>query len=445
MAGRTERRPSLSTTVEQTPDASAAELRETIDRLRLARERLARRPVDSILAALETVVERWLTPRSPWRERAESLLPPATGFSPEMVRHALPFMIEPLRAPALAGLLDAELGDRRLLDGAGERLRARSPDVIVHVLSGNLPGLAAVPMAASLALKSAALVKAASGDRVFAALWARSIAESDSDLGACLAPVYWRGGERDCEAEAFGRAALVVASGSDAAVADVRARCAARFIGHGHKLSFAVVAKEVSRHDDDAAQAAASLAYDVALWDQKGCLSPQMCYVEGDFETATAFAQRLVAPFRELARRLPPGSATMDEQLAVRRFRQEAEWTGIASAAAAALAPEGSLDWTVVVESDARLRPTPLHRSLRVVPFSGDVDLAQALEPSRRCLEAAGVAAPGTRARELSALLSNAGVTRICPLGVMQRPPLSWRQGGRPRVGDWVEWSVDEI
>jgi hypothetical protein len=441
MAGHAERRAGLSAAIEPAPDVTAAELRSTIDRLSKARRRLAGRPVESILAALANVAECWLAHDSVWRQRAEVLLPSATGFSPEMVRHALPFLIEPLRAPALAELLDAELGDRRRLDAR----RTRSPDVILHVLSGNLPALAAFPMAASLAVKSAALVKAASGDRIFPVLWAKSISEVDADLGACLAPVYWRGGERDCEREAFGRVDLVVAFGSDAAIDDLRARSRGRFIGHGHKMSFAVVSRDVLRDAGAAIRAASQVAYDVSIWDQKGCLSPQMCYVEGDFESAVAFAEMLVSPLRELAQRLPPGDATMEEQLAVRRFRQDAVWNGIASAKSVVLGSEGSLDWTVVVDRDATLRPTPLHRSLRVVPFAGDDSLVSALAPSRRFLEAAGIAATEERAGELGALLTRSGVSRVCGVGEMQRPPLSWRQGGRPRVGDWLKWSDDDV
>jgi hypothetical protein len=44
----------------------------------------------------------------------------------------------------------------------------------------------------------------------------------------------------------------------------------------------------------------------------------------------------------------------------------------------------------------------------------------------------------------MSAVLAGCGVHRICPIGEMQRPPLSWRQSGRPRIGDWVEWAVVE-
>jgi hypothetical protein len=216
------------------------------------------------------------------------------------------------------------------------------------------------------------------------------------------------------------------------------------FVGHGHKISFAVVSSAVASDPGAAGRAASALALDVALWDQKGCLSPQMCYVEGDWRAALAFAERLASPLQELALRLPAGPTTIDEQLALRRFREQAEWEGIATGRAAVLAPQDSLAWTVVVDADAALRPTPLCRSLRVVPFAADADLRRALHPSRRFLEAAGVAAPPGRARTLGDLLARAGVQRVCPLGAMQRPPLAWRQGGRPRVGDWVSWSVDE-
>ena len=94
----------------------------------------------------------------------------------------------------------------------------------------------------------------------------------------------WRGGDADVEAIVFGEADLVVASGSDAAIAAIQARVARRFIGHGHKISFAVIGRE--RLDDDAAarQLARRLAYDVSLWDQQGCLSPQLCYIESGWQ-----------------------------------------------------------------------------------------------------------------------------------------------------------------
>ena len=66
--------------------------------------------------------------------------------------------------------------------------------------------------------------------------------------------------------------------------------------------------------------------------------------------------------------------------------------------------------------------------------------LAALLAPVRPCSKAAGVAAAPERWPESRRIaVADAGVHRACALGEMQRPPLTWRQGGRPRVGDWLE------
>ena len=42
---------------------------------------------------------------------------------------------------------------------------------------------------------------------------------------------------------------------------------------------------------------------------------------------------------------------------------------------------------------------------------------------------------------ELATQLARWGVTRICRIGQMQRPPLIWRHDGRPALADLVTWS----
>jgi hypothetical protein len=420
---------------------TAADIPSIAGELHAAQARLSRRPVDEILAAINAAVSIWLDPESEWRRTAERLLPDAAGFSPEMVRFALPWMLEPLRAPALQYVLDVELGDRRVLDGFVHGRFAGAPLLILHILSGNLPALAAAPIALSLAIKSSALVKAARGDRVFPALFARSLAEVDVELGACVATCYWTGGDRDHEASAFAAADLVVASGNDATLADIRTRCNTRFIGHGHKVSFALVAAEALRSAALARSAARGVALDVSVWDQRGCLSPQLCFVEAAFDEACAFAQLVAGELAALAERLPPGPKTAAEHVAVRRFRDEARWARLAGGRALVMAAEGSTDWTVVVEHLPSFRPTPLCRSLRVLPVCDLADLPRILAPVRPLLEGAGLALPAERAARIDSLLAAAGVHLTLPLGAMQRPPLLWPQGGRPRVADWVTWS----
>src|SRR5438552_10257937 len=91
------------------PDTSPSELASIIATLHAARRLLAARSTESIIAALDDVIDGWLAPRSAWRARAERELCAATGFSPAMLSYALPTMLQPLRAGALADLLASEV------------------------------------------------------------------------------------------------------------------------------------------------------------------------------------------------------------------------------------------------------------------------------------------------------------------------------------------------
>jgi hypothetical protein len=61
--------------------------------------------------------------------------------------------------------------------------------------------------------------------------------------------------------------------------------------------------------------------------------------------------------------------------------------------------------------------------------FSSLEDLGGALSRFGAHLSCVGVAGPSARLEPLNKALLSAGV-RICALGEMQRPPLSWRNGG---------------
>ncbi|MEO8602463.1 MAG: acyl-CoA reductase [bacterium] len=403
------------------PVASAPFVATAIRALRQARIGLAARRRSDVLGVVADVIDDWLAVDSPWLVRAVATLPAATGFSPAMIRFALPAMLEPLRTAQLEPLLDAESNARG------------GPPLILHVLPGNLPGLAAIPAVLSLVIGSAALLKPGRGDRAFPALFIESLAARDADLAAALAAVYWPGGDRACETLALDAADLVIASGDDASIADLARRASGRFIGHGHRVSFAVVTAETVGD----ARAVADLALDVATWDQRGCLSPQLCFVEGDFDVACDFGARLAAELTTQAAALPAAVMPVGDRLAVRRWRDEAEWASFDGERYRLFAAADEADGTVVVEPTAVFRPTPLWRSIRVLPLTQWSDLPALLAPLRGVLEGAGLAAPPGRWGECAAQLSAAGVHLVSRLGAMQRPPLAWRQGGRARLADW--------
>ena len=85
----------------------------------------------------------------------------------------------------------------------------------------------------------------------------------------------------------------------------------------------------------------------------------------------------------------------------------------------------------MVAEADSQIRPAPLHRFVRVHPVAGVTGLVEALTPLRHHLASVGVGGFADRRRELVAALTHLGVSRICSLGAMQAPPLSWCHDGR--------------
>ena len=64
-----------------------------------------------------------------------------------------------------------------------------------------------------------------------------------------------------------------------------------------------------------------------------------------------------------------------------------------------------------------------------------------AAESVRGKVSTVGLAASSPRADHLATELARWGVTRVCPVGQMQNPPLTWRHDGRPALGDLVTWT----
>jgi Acyl-CoA reductase (LuxC) len=100
-----------------------------------------------------------------------------------------------------------------------------------------------------------------------------------------------------------------------------------------------------------------------------------------------------------------------------------------------------STAWTVVYEADPRFQLSCLNRFIYI---KGVKDLTEALqnaESVRDQVSTVGLAAPEDKAQVLATELARWGVARVCRLGQMQEPPLSWRHDGRPALGDLVTWT----
>lgn len=401
---------------------------------------LARLPIMAIIDRLDATVSRWLDPDYPLRREAERLLPAVTGYAPDMVRRGMRRFIRQFRREHLLQLLADELPNPLVLDGffprsAGYRTAAFGPRLTAAILAGNVPALSLQPLAVTLLAKSAFLGKLAAGEPVWGPLFHQTLAEVDPDLAACVAFAYWPGADRAVTAAAVREAQAVIAYGGLETIESVRSLVPAGipFLAYGHRISFGLIGREALRVDRAVATADRA-ARDAAWWDQQGCVSPQLFYVEaGGAVTPAAFAGLAAAALERLEERYPRAPLSALEGAA------QVQFTGRYEFAPGAVV-HGGQSWTVVCDPDPEFGPTCLNRTIRVAPVA-DLDRVAALvTPARAFLQSAGAAVDRDRLPALARSLGAVGVTRICPLGQMASPLTPWRHDGRPNLTDLLRW-----
>lgn len=436
---------------------TAPMITEACQTLRRNREAyLATRSTHSLIELLSGVAENWLNSDYPFRKLALEHGPTATGFSPETLASGLDNFFKQVTPENFRNLLIQELGHEHRLDKfvstSSEDRQSRGaiacgPELLVHITAGNLPNPAFMSIALGLLLRSAQFVKCASGASFLPRLFAHSIYDEDRKLGSCLEIAEWRGGHSVLEEALFAEANCVTATGSDETLAALRVKIPAgtRFLGYGHRVSFGYVAKE-SLTGFNARKVIARAANDVVAWNQLGCLSPHVIYVEsGGIHAAEHFAELLGEELAQREAAEPRGHLPTETAATIASRRAFYEVRAAHSPDTRFWRSENSTAWTVVYEVDPRFQLSCLHRFVYVKPVP---DLKTALENAdtiRGKVSTVGIAAPEDKARELAMQLARWGATRVCPLGQMQNPPLTWRHDGRPALGDLVTWTDWEL
>ncbi len=436
------------------PRLEPRDMHRVMDRMLAARRTyLAGATTRDLIDLVHAARDLWLDYDDPFRAEADRILPAVTAYAPAMVRRGLDDYLSIFKRDTLKALVRAELGDLDILDGFRERRlvsgksRAYGPEITTHVFSGNVPGLAAQSIVMALLLKSASFGKLASGEPIFAALFARSLIALEPRLADCFAITWWPGGEAiDAQAAAFARSGAVIAYGSEAAVTAVQQQvpASARFLGYGHRLSFGLIGREALTDARQARQLAARAAYDVAKFDQQGCVSPHLFYVEeGGAVTPRDWSSLLAGELDRLGRNMPRGTLTAAENASVAAFRRDAEFRSSLDPDAVELftTPPESNGATVVFDADPAFAPTCLNRTVIVKPITDAAAIVALLQPVRAFLQTAALALAPARRDTLADALGAAGVTRICPVGKMPDPDPAWHHDGRFNLLDLVRFT----
>lgn len=383
--------------------------------------RLRAIPVRRVRSALEQTAARVLDPADSFRRRAIAEVAADSGFSQPMVELALEWSCSEITDGQMRRLLVSELGT----DDATDDPDIRSARLVLLIAAGAIfqPVLNGVVYA--LLLKSPILVKCSSHEKKMIPLFIEALRETDPDVGNAAGVV--------ATADIIRESDAVIAYGSDATILEIRRRTRGSeiFVGHGHKVSAAVIGRKVLESEEAAENAAKSLAMDIAMYDQLGCLSPQNVWIEkGAVVSPAAFAQILSKNLDTLSKTLPAGRMSTEQAALIRSFRNEFEFRAGHDAAVRYFFGD-KLSYTVVIDPDPVFRPSPLGRTILIKPVEGLAQVPAALSGLRGHLQGIS-AAPMEDFNPYVGLCRDFGASYFCETGRLQRPPLTWQNAGVP-------------
>ncbi len=417
---------------------------------------LAHRSLPSMVTLLAKLAQNWLEPDFPFRQFALKNAAVA-GFSQATLQRGLDNFFKQLTHENLRALLAQELGGAMDATGGQAAENApvrggqgifrfwRGPEFQAHIAAGNIPNPALTSIIFGLLTRSAQFMKCASGSSFLPRIFAHSIYDADPKLGACLEIAEWRGGKIELENVLFSEADCVTATGSDEALGKIRLRLPfnKRFLAYGHRVSFGFITSDALPGARAADKIVTAAVDDIVAWNQLGCLSPHVIYVQPGGEISPEnFAEQLAAELERREAHEPRGEIPAEESAAIASRRAFYEIR-------AAHSPEttrhwrskDSTAWTVIFEADPRFQLSCLNRFIYIKPASDLKTLLEHADAVRGKVSSVGIAAPEEMRPELAARLAQWGATRVCPLGQMQNPPLTWRHDGRPPLGDLVTWT----
>ena len=404
--------------------------------------------VAQIIDVIDRAMARLLDRNDAYRQQAEAWLPVVSGYDADMVRLGLTGFFKTFRAAQLKRFVAEDFANPAVLDGfqpapKGGAVRAFGPDLLVHSWAGNVPALSLWSLICGLLVKAPAVGKLASAEPLFAGWFARLLAEIHPPLADCLAVVWWRGAGGE-EADAlYAQADTVLAYGGNPTLDALRKRLpvTTRFLPHGHKLGFGLIG--TAALDALKAPAVARLAaWDVMRYDQQGCYSPHVFYIErGAPVPPRAFADYLAAELANLQRRFVRRELDLEEGATVARWQQTMEWAGDTHQL---LGPVDAA-WSVAYSDSLQpLAPTALYRTIAVVAVDHLDDVLPVVAAQREFLQTAGIAAGPEELYRLADLLGAAGVTRISAIGSMSMPEAGWHHDGRFNLLDLVRMTEIE-
>lgn len=309
------------------------------------------------------------------------------------------------------------------------------PGVLALILAGNTPLLAWPTLHYAVLLGIRVFIKQSRDETIWTRHFVETLAEIDPEVAALLHLDLFPGDDPRTRA-LVQDADAVIAYGGDEAIAALRdiTPDATPFQSFGHALSVGIWTGEDSYTEFNdsltcAVEATLGFAHDFLVYDQAGCLSLQAIFMQKSW--TDALREMLLEGINSVVHPLcvPPRTDPAECRL-VREARDLARMEGCE------VFGDSELRWTLIIHPEACVLPAPVGRGvLHLIPLNAVAEFGRFLGSARGRLSCVGVA--GELSEELRAAIAAEGVSRVCPAGQMQLPPLDWHNGGVD-LGEWL-------
>jgi hypothetical protein len=302
----------------------------------------------------------------------------------------LPFLSMWLRKRALLEMIDLNLGGRpELLDGPvklkeGRYLRAQPRGVVAHWIAGNVPTLSAFSLFQSVLCKNANIVRAPKGgvallieilkklDGISVEYEGKTYSGGTLLKGICV--IHFPSSDTSLNAALSVSADCKVAWGGSEAMEAIRnlpQREHCETIIFGPKYSFGVIDKETLEEGGAyLARTLESFCGSAIVFDQAGCSSPHVIFLEKNEKPLAETVRGLSEAFKKLSSRHPKGN--ISQSTAARIINKRAEYY---------LDPDKDVvcseenDWTLLVGGVPRLEDPVQSRTLFVKEVDSLMDV----------------------------------------------------------------------
>jgi long-chain-fatty-acyl-CoA reductase len=407
-----------------------------IERMRQStNEDLRKLSIDDISIFMNELGKLWLDESFVFRKLAIQHARSTVQYVGPSIYYDLGLISTALRRAKIYDMLESEIGDPYLLDEwrplKTVLLHAEPRGKIVHILVGNIPMAGLFSIFRSVITKNVTIAKLPRRDILTSLFFALSFAELDPKhpITRSLSVAYWEPGSPEEDA-ILPMADVVCAWGHRESLEPLKRKIpyGTDFVEFGPKRSIQLIGRDTPDYD----YAAMKAAYDLSIYDQEACFSPQEAFVEGD---VGPFVGALQDWLDKNLVRMPKGPLDEDAKARITRARSEAKFRGWQ-----VYAPTHT-GWTIIVtDGPCVVQGHPLSRTVYIHPVD---DLIQAVRYVNKDTQTVAVHPP-ERASALADALVEQGVSRITEVGRMGRPRPGFAHDGMFPLGRLIRWVTQE-